>query len=760
MVAGAFAGAGPRLHGRIQDENGGAVSGAIVRVSSREGGSRTVITDAKGSFAFTQLPPGNYLVEVDAQNFSHQVETASLTDDDRALDFTLRVSAVDEQVVVTATGTPQSVDEISKSVSVINAQQIERRNDLSLTDALRQSPGLRVEQLGGPGAFSKIFIRGLRVVDTSVLVDGFRIRDASDFRGGINPVLEDLLTNNFDRVEVLRGSGSSLYGSNAVGGVVNIVPQEGAGRPRVTVGFDGGSLGILRERAQLSGALSEKFSYSAAATRLDENDGVLGGDIYRNTSLATHLRYQLRPTMSLRGTIIFADGFNRLTDSPFPIGPRGNEFGFATGNGPVAGFVENKVNPDSFRFSDFFTGSIAFSHQLSRMYGYTVSYQSVVTNGTFDNGPDQSETAKMLGIFEFPGKFNSAGRIHTVNFTNNIQAGRYNLITAGVEFERESFGQQFTSPFFSTPRTTDYQHSLAFFGQDQLSLLQGRLQLSAAFRTQGFTVENPGNVPEIRGIDVKRALTGDGSIAYTFVSTGTKLRAHIGNSFRAPSLSERFQLFRGQRIGNPFLRPERGLSVDGGIDQNLLNGKARLSATYFYSRLQEVITSTALFKATNDRGALARGFELSGVASPYRGLDLSSSYTYTNSVQVLENPILRFDNVQLPAGASVPSLSIPRHSFSFEANHRLRYGLNVNFNLYAVSKHDFPLFDPQFFSQVLFSFKGYTKSALGVSYTRAIGEDHEVTFYTKIDNLFDRKIVEEGFRVPGATAYGGIKFRF
>ncbi|MCI0485579.1 MAG: TonB-dependent receptor [Blastocatellia bacterium] len=749
------------LGGRVLDESGAAVSGAMVRLSSREGLQRSAITAGDGAYAFDELKSGEYLLEVEARNFRRKVEAVRLdSDQGRAFDVTLTVAGVDEYLVVTASGTAQSVDETSKSISVVKRDEIERRDEYSLTESLRPVPGLRVSQLGGPGAFSKIFIRGLRVVDTSILIDGFRLRDAADFRGSINPFMEDLLTNNTERIEVLRGSGSSLYGSNAVGGVINIVSQEGAGPLRFDLGFEGGSLGLFREHAQVSGGLQPGFGYSFSATRLDVNDGVHEDEIYRNTSLGGRAHYNIEPHISLRGTINFTDGFNRLTDSPFPIGPAGNEFGFATGTGPVTGFVENDTNPDNFRDARLFFLGVAFSHQAGSAYNYTVSFQSVATEQIFDSGPDQSETAVRLGLFDFVSVFTSKGRIDTFNVTNNIRAGRYNLITAGLEAERESFTQEFLSPFFSTPETTDRQRSLAFFVQDQLSLLDGRLQLSAAVRTQGFTINNPESVPEIENIDVKRALTGDGSIAYTLPGPDTKLRAHVGNSFRAPSLSERFSLFQGRRIGNPFLRPERALSVDGGVDQSFLQGRVRAGATYFYSRLQEVITSTALFRQTNSRGALARGGEFTLVASPYRGLDVNTSYTYARSDQAVAADTLRFDNVVLPAGTSAPSLSIPRHSYSLEINQRFQRGFNINFDLYAVSEHFFPLFDPVFFSQVLFRFKGYTKADLGASYTRQIGENRQITFYGKVDNLFDREIFEEGFRAPGAAGVGGVKIRF
>ncbi|HEU4391282.1 MAG TPA: TonB-dependent receptor plug domain-containing protein, partial [Blastocatellia bacterium] len=339
-----------RLRGRVVDQSGAAVGDAVVRLSGRSGSRSTVLTDSQGNFEFAIPVADDYLIETHVAGFADCVQSIALDGQhDRQLDVTLRVAGVDEQVVVTPAGTPQQVDEVSKSLTTVTDQELGRRQENSLVEGLRPVPGLRVEQLGGPGAFSKIFIRGLRVVDTSLLVDGMRVRDAADFRGGINPVLGDVLVNNVDRFEVLRGSGSSLYGSNAVGGVINMVPAEGAGPPRFDFSFDGGTLQQFREQGRIAGGLGSKLGYSVGATRLDVNEGVHGDEVYRNTTLGGHARYNIRPDMSLRGTVIFADGFNRLTTSPFPIGPAGNEFGYATGNGPVARFVENEVDPDSFR---------------------------------------------------------------------------------------------------------------------------------------------------------------------------------------------------------------------------------------------------------------------------------------------------------------------------------------------------------------------------------------------------------------------------
>lgn len=749
---------GVKLSGVVTDQEGAVVKGAVIHVSSADGQSWAGTTGADGRYQVAGIRPGTYLIEVEAAGFSRRAQQITVSTSAASADVVLSVAGVNDEIVITSSGTPELADQASKALTVVDGQDAEHRGTYSLIDALRDVPGVRTEQLGGPGAFSKIFIRGLRVVDTSLLVDGIRVRDASDFHGSINPFLGDLMMNGADRVEVLRGSGSSLYGANAVGGVLNLVPVEGAGAPQFTLSFEGGSLGTFREQAQVSGGVKDRLGYSVSATRLDVNNGVTGLDVYRNTSVLAHGLYHINDSMSVRATFLATHGFGLVDDSPFPIGPAGNAFGFALGAGPVVGFIDQQANPDSFRYATMLVGSVVFSHQVNNFFNYSVSYQGVSTSTRFDNGPDQSTLAKQLLIPEFPGITDLDGRIDTLNATGNIAAGRHNLITAGLEYEHESLTQDFSSPFFSNPRTTDRQSSLAVFGQDQVTL--GRLQLLASVRTEGFTINNPESVPGITGIPVKRALIGDGAVAYMLPSSGTKFRAHVGNSFRAPSLSERFSFFQGQRIGNPFLRPERGISVDGGIDQSLFHNHLRLGATYFYQRLQEVIVSTALFQQLNSKGALSRGLETSLTAAPYRGLEINASYTFTNSQTVVPVDTFLFGTGIIPGGASIQSFSIPRHAFSLDVNQALRSGFNLNLNLYHASEHTFSLFDPVFFSEVIFPFKSYTNVGARVSYSRHLSEKLESTFYVTVNNIGNETIFTEGFRNPGRTAYAGVKFHF
>ena len=226
-----FGQGGASITGHVTDPNGANVAGAEVRLHIRSGVRLFARTNRDGVYAFTGLGSGEYLLEVTASGFSTVTGRSVELQSGQTLtsDFQLNVASLNETVVVVSTGTPQRVDEVSKAVSVIEAQEIEARRRLSITDVLRGTPGLRVQQQGSPGALATWRLRGLRSYDTSVLLDGLRVRDASDINGSAVPLLTDLAPIEFDRVEILRGSGSSIYGTNAIGGVVNLVPGAGSG---------------------------------------------------------------------------------------------------------------------------------------------------------------------------------------------------------------------------------------------------------------------------------------------------------------------------------------------------------------------------------------------------------------------------------------------------------------------------------------------------------------------------------------------------
>ncbi|MCA1631081.1 MAG: TonB-dependent receptor [Acidobacteria bacterium] len=244
------------------------------------------------------------------------------------------------------------------------------------------------------------------------------------------------------------------------------------------------------------------------------------------------------------------------------------------------------------------------------------------------------------------------------------------------------------------------------------------------------------------------------------------MRAHAGNGYRAPSLFERFgssfsSLFGGfSPFGDPRLAPERAIAFDAGIDQTFSRNRARLSATYFYTRLQEVIVFdfTGLvppddpFKRfggyVNTRGGLARGVELEFDSAPTRALDVRASYTFTNSDE------------RTPRLGQTRAFAIPDHQFSLVATGRVGRRAFFNFDLAATSDYLAPVFDPSSFASRVYRFGGALKADAGASYRLPLAESRALRFFGVVENLTGRDYYESGFRTPGRTARAGAQFNF
>ena len=782
-----------RLNGRVTDPDKAGIAGAVVTLIARDNRSRATTTTAEGGdFRFDYVATGDYLIEVQAPGFARAVKTVSIKSVNERLDIALDVAALSEGVVVTASGTAQSVDEVSKAVTVIDAQQLDLRDEYSIVEALRVTPGARVIQQGGPGGFATVRIRGLRSIDTGVLIDGQRFRDAADAQGSANGFINELNVVSLERVEVLRGSGSSLYGSNALGGVVNLVSDSGGGRLRGQALIEGGGLGLFRGRGSVAGgALDDRLFYNAGLSHLNVAGGVDGDDRTRQTGLQGLLGYHFTPNVTLSGRAYANDAFVMLNESPaaapgFAPPPSGSRVKAipldldeqrrveARGvpltadnyNRGGANFIPNLNDPDNRRKSNFFSGALNFTQRLNESASYRLNYHRADVNRSFLDGP------RGIGSFGEPA-FTSindfAGDIDTFTARFDLRLGGANLLTAGYEFERESYGD-FSSDESPNPASVSLnilQRSHALFAQNQTRLLADRLQLSLAFRLQGFDLSTPrfaGGRPRYAGMSFDsppKAYTGDGSVADLFRSTNTKLRAHVGNGYRAPSLFERFgaSFFGGDfnPLGDPHLKPERSIAVDAGIDQTFMRGKARVSATYFYARLQNIID----FGSTppddpfgrvfggylNLGGGLARGVELSAEISPAPSTSFFASYAYANADQRTPN-----------AAGYLPAPGVSDHLFTLVATQRIGRRIDLTFDLSAVSDYS-PLFPSPSFD-TLYIFDGYVKADLVGAYTLPIDDRFSLRFYGKVENVFDRAYTEGGFRAPGAYFIGGAAFRF
>ncbi len=789
------------IRGRILDEQGGPVPGAVVTLQGNDASVRLVTTSgADGGYAFESLAGRDYIVEVIAPGFARA--TRRVTAGDTA-DVTLRVTGIADAIVVTAAGAPQTADEVSKALTVIDRQEILDRNEFALYEALRVAPGIQILNNGGPGAFTQLRTRGLRPDATAILYDGLRFRDASTTQGDATSFMSNLNFVDFGRVEFLRGSGSSLYGTNAVGGVVNIVSNSGGGPTTGSLQLEGGGLGLFRGRFQLQGGLGERFSYSFATTHLNVTQGVNGWTPTRSTGIQGTLRYDFTPNISLTGRVNASDDFVALQISPTTFGIPAANFP-ATGIIParflpadqvrrlIAGVpnaqivwgdatvIPNRQDPDNRRSSNFATGAVIFNHTINPVVGYRVAWQRVHTARVFQNGPGGFGFQPITSNF-----LNYVGDIDTVDSRVNLQPARWLTLTAGYEFEREAYFDRQDNRIPDPRRRVDVQTNIsqnahAGYFQAQFRLLADRLQLSLSGRSQGFRLNRPtfiatGTTSAYANVQLKApptAYTGDISASYFIAESKTKLRAHVGNAYRAPALYERFGggffnnpatgVVNFTPYGDPFLAPDRYNSFDAGIDQYLFRDRLQVGITGFYTRVVQITafdSSGVLNPATdpygrssgyiNGSGGISRGVEASFNARPTATLTLNGSYTHTSAGTDRDVSARGFFGV----------FGVARHTFTLVANQTIGKRVNLNFDLAAYSKTYASLFAAG--RARAFEVPGYVKADIMGSYTLPVGSDRSLRFYGKVENMFNRRyFTGNGWLAPGVVGLGGIAFQF
>ena len=774
------------LSGRVVDPQGGVVPNAEVLLYERTGGGelREGAAAGDGQYVFDAIPSGEYILEGRASGGSLSGSAVVTVSGDQRVDLALAVSGITAEVVVTASTTPLAVREVAKAIDVIDSEEIALRNELSVTEAIRTLPGIRVQTLGGPGSFTTIQTRGLRSHDTALLVDGMRFRDAASPQGDATAFFESLATVDTERIEVLRGSGSSLYGSSAMAGVINVTSRTGAGPPQGSVLIEGGGLGLVRTVPSIrGGTANNRFSYSAAMAYINMTEGVRGENPYKSVSPQATLRYHFTPGLSVTGRVWFTRDDRRLTESPAFPAP-------VTANFPAAGivparalatdqltrfeagqpyeaggatFVPNQNDPDANRESSFLIGSATVQHTVAANTTYRISYSGVDTNRAFLDGPLGG------GPFE-PATSNRSrldGRTDTLQARLDSAFGTSNTFSAGYELEREEY---FSARSDTTSTVTIGSLSHSLYAQDRLDFLNGRLQATVGGRLQAFSLRDPlfvGSDQPYEGVpfDAPAAYTGDVSVAYFVPESNTKLRMHVGNSYRAPASFERFggsfSSFSGSYSfwGDPGLKPERSVAFDAGVDQWLLDSRVQLTGTFFYTDLLEtIIFDFANFPAATDPfgrfggyrntgGGQARGVELSVQAAPAASSSLRVAYTYTDSVS--ETPTIGDDFYGIPG--------LSDHMFTLTATQWIARRVNVAFDLFAVSDYYLSPYGARGRQMI---FGGPVKADLVVRYDLPTGDALRLDLYAKVDNLFNNFYYEDGFLGPGRWTIGGLRFRY
>jgi iron complex outermembrane receptor protein len=766
--------------------------GASVVLTSAANQTQTVITDAQGRYVFDGVAPGKYRLEVLRGGAVFLTQQIVVENQPLTIDLTFGAQRPSNtkfgELSIIATGSQQPINEISKTVDVITGQEMRERADFALVESLRTIPGLRVQQLGGFGRTASIKTRGLRNQDTAILIDGVRFRDASSITGDASAFLSDFTLTSVSRVEVLRGSGSSLYGTNAIGGVIDFQTPKPEPGLHGQIGGAFGGLGLGRFRGNLSDG-NERFGFNLGVSRTAYTEGIDGEDNAHNTNFQSRVEYNPFQKTNVSARFFVSDAFVRLNSNPDTLGslPATNaavidavplsrdlikrlQNGETLTNTGGANFLFDRNDPDATQKSQFFNGQLHLTQVFTDELIFRGFYSGLKTARKNDNGTrGVGFQSASTSVFD--------GTIQTANARLNWTPNRTHDVTVGYEFEHEKYGNDgFTPSGAGNFSTRAFQSSNTFYAQDLISLAGGDLQIAGGFRAQFFDLKTPrfstNNAPyaALALENPPAAYTFDGAVSYFFGKTGTKLRGHVGNGYRVPSLYERFGTFYSSfsappafiALGDPNLKPEKTIAFDFGVEQDLLRSKAKLSATYFYTKLVDTIgfgNVVAPIGATqrpfggylNTKGGIARGAELSAKARPWESTDVFASYTFTNSDQRAP---------QVTGNPNLSTLGVPVHQFTLTATQRFRRAW-VNFDFLGTSSYLAPIFSNTNFRTYVYRFDGNRRADLTAGYTVPFrNEKLTLRVFGTVENLFDYYYFENGFLTAGRNARIGLSFGF
>ncbi|MDQ3129766.1 MAG: TonB-dependent receptor [Acidobacteriota bacterium] len=774
--------------GILAQQTGANISGIVGNLSAPLIGAKVVLTsaadqaqitqtDEAGRYTFENVAAGKYRLSVLQPNDSTLItqEIEVKVNQSLTIDLTFGINRPTNitklgEVTVIASGTAQPIDEVSKTVNIIEAQELRDRADFALAETLRTIPGFRVQQLGGFGRTATIKTRGLRNQDTAVLIDGIRFRDASSITGDASAFLSDFTLTSVSKIEVLRGSGSSLYGTNAIGGTIDFQTPKPQSGLHGQIGGAFGGYGLGRFRGNLSDGTDDgKFGFNLGVSRTVYAKGIDGEDDAHNTNFQSRIEYNPFSKTNISARFFVSDAYVRLNSSPDTLGVLPASNATIINANPGVNFVFDQNDPDNSQKSKFFNGQIVLTQIVNQNLVFQGYYSGLKTsrknaNGTLGAGFQSASTS----LFD--------GTINTANGHFNWTPNRANEITFGYEYEAEKYGNDGFTPngagnFFTRAR----QSSNTFYAQDLLQFFDNRLQIAGGVRAQFFNLKTPefslSNAP-YKNVTLENppsAYTFDAAVSYFFDKTKTKIRAHIGNGYRVPSLYERFGTFYSSfgtpqfvALGAPNLQPEKTIAFDGGIEQNLFDSRANLTAVYFYTKLTDTIgfgnvaanigsTTRPFGGYINAKGGIARGGEFSGRVRATSSTDVFASYTYTNSDQRVP---------QVSGSRISETLGIPKHQYTLVATQRFKRAW-VNFDFLGTSDYLAPIFSNQTFNTYVYSFRGNRKADLTGGYTFPIkNETMNLRVFGTIENLFDHEYYENGFRTFGRNARIGLSFGF
>ncbi len=723
------------VRGVVLDPDGRPAPGARVLVTGPAAISVATATDARGTFHLTSLAGGTYRLQALLEGFrADPVSVVLAQDEDLEVSIRLQLSALTESVVVSARQVDLPLSRTSGSVTVVTATELASRQIETVAQALALVPGLTVSASGGRGGLVSVLPRGGESNFTLVLVDGIKL---NAFGGGFD--FAHLQTTNIERIEVVRGPQSALYGADAIGAVVQIVTRHG-GPTRVDGLAEGGSFGTGRLAFSSSGSLGSRraWEWGAAAERL-ATDGFTGlapgtgdrvtNDDYRNRTVSlsggwraarTRVRSNLRLTSSERG---------------FP-GPFGSD------PGGTFGGID--------RISRGRTENALWSLGVTQAWSQRVRQQVDVTvadlDGAFTSpfGPSTSETRRV------------SGRLQT-----DLDVRRGVGVTVGAELQRERARSTFITGLDSQQIPIG-RYVVGYFGEARLDphrrwLVTAGLRVEQIHRDaleadpSAFAPRPPFEADTVVSANPKLSVAYFPRPPDGGARSWTRVGASAGTGIRAPDA------FEIAFTDNPRLKPERSRSVSAGVQQTLLGGALVLDATGFYNDYDDLIVSLgptlsdlSRFRTDNIANARSHGVEITGAVRSAWGLEARAAYTR------LDTRVLEVDRSggQAPPPFSVgdPLIRRPRHQGSVDlAITRDR----ISGFLQLVSHGQRLDVDPSFgASGGSFTAPGHALVRVGLA--GRIGDRLEL--YTRVTNLLDRRHEDAlGFPGLGRGVIAGVR---
>jgi len=729
-----FSGRTGFVHGVVVDPAGSRVPGAQVLLATAVGVVARTEADSLGQFRFPAVPPGRYEVRVSAAGLIADPVPADVAAGHPVeVTISLRLSALVESVVVSAAQVEMPLTRTATSIAVLSRDEIDARQVESPADALRAVPGFSVSKNGGRGSVTSLFPRGGESDFTAVLVDGMKL---NSFGGGFD--FSTLPGADVERIEVVRGPESALYGADAVGGVVHVVTRHG-GRPRAEGMFEGGSQDTLRLSAGTWGSHG-RVSWGAALGRW-ASDGFTGiapatGETVSNDDL-------LQKDFSGSGSWRPASG----TDLRFTARLSSHERGYPGpfGSNPIGAYTE--------------VDRLSRGVTTQRQYGGRWLQPLPGTGG-------RGRLTASAGYFDQQYDFDSIFGL-SASSTRRVDAraaATFDLASsAAVSFGGEWLSERASSTFITgeefEPVPID-RDALAAFAELRL-VPHSQLTLTAGLRAERVRRDalarslDPFSPRPTFGAHEDRAISPRVSGAFSIprsdsLFSWTRVHAAAGTGMRAPD---------GLEIAftdNPNLQPERSRSVEAGVDQALLGDRLVLGATAFASRYDNLIVAVgplladaSQYRTDNISNARSRGIETSAALRTPFGLDVRATYTF------LDTEILAVDRAGVappPFQVGDPLLRRPRHLGSLDVV--FARGPLTAFGRLGARGRTLDI-EPSYGTfGGLFENPGYSVVDAGAAWRFA----RALEFFGRVNNLLDSQYEETfGFPALGRTVTVGVR---